>query len=1682
MYKSIKRIMAVTIVFSIVFGLVPDQCYSLKNIFVLDGHAENIIKIAKLSDNMVIDSKGDLYSWGDDDNGTGTIQLKPVKILSNVKKSDNIYAHKMVLTQNGDLYTWGYNEHGEVGNGTFDNQMQPTKIMSGVVDIYDWFERSAAITENGDLFCWGINNKGVIGNNTRDDANIPIKVLSNVKEFSLDSSCSVAVTNDGELYFWGYLGTWGYGEEYSDYYQLSPQKIMDGVKACYVGTFNVYAISDDDKLYKFKLWQEIDDFEPEFMLENVDRILDDGMIITKDDSLYTWGSNSWGQLGNDSDKETYSYYPVKVLENVKNAGTYSVATKFAITKDNELYCWGYNAEGEVGNGNKEDQFSPVKILDNVKYADGDYAVCTNGDFYCWLYTYSAMYSGEEDVLIPTKVLSNIEVAQNNQALSKDGVLYRWGDNSDGWLGNGSTESKNGPSIVLFNGSTDSESDDGDNSESDNNTDFSKENPPTNDTIEELDIAKVYYKYGTIRKDVLSKAHSIENDHSAFNINCEFTKADDVKKVELYSGDKKIAETKDGNFKDVDPSKFIEGKTVSLKVYGNSKVLTKTTMLEVKNKNVLMKSSIGLSDEALSFTLSDDVPLIGGSEMNFNFPNIPVNAVVEDGKIKIGYNIKKKNLYDYNSYEGVTTTTKEKTMAQKVSDWKKDMYKTKMISKDMKGYLEKGNLKADIPGIRKKLDCTVFGYAEGTWSDSIEKISGELVIVLEGYETLQKQFVIMHVPMTVNVKFTGKGEASAKVEYDFTQNELKGDLGLSTSVSIEPYLGVGVGTWFSAGIYGNAEVGTDFTIVSASNKKGVDGPGLDSVYLYGEAGLKAYFAKKTVGKVEIISTKGLKKTGLKDYVDSSNHLLLYSRKENSLLNKKQKTTKSTFIDSQNVNSYNNLEEMFVWEEDVIPSFYSAPEAKMDNDVLIENIYGASTPQLASVKNKTIISYVNEIKERSLANQTAAQFIVYDELTGEYTEPNCIIDDGTADYNLQMYSDGENLYAYYLDSIVKYQDNDDPELEEYAESFGLRVAKFDSDKDTFVNVGLLHVNYSYCPYLTGTSDGFVVAWVDNESNNIMGLSSDNSIYYAEYDGNKLSKPICLESNLSSVTSLAVCKEDGNCRIAYCMDKDNDISTNDEQLAVLDSMGNKDVVSDGAISDLSYTSIPGITYNVIACVSDGTISYIDSNTNELKILDNNIVIGNSCKYQVIGDNIYFLDNCVEKNSRDISMIHYEDGKYKKVVLTNSDSYIDCFSTNGQWIVHQSTIASFDDDGQMITNSDLKLIRDFEKNDLKVEYVDFDCFDVKPGEVLPVTVKVKNDGTNTITQMEVLLLDENKNILNSTMINDTLIPGDSIEKDVDVLIPDELTEDAYYIRVINTDDSDSNIAYNDTEIDLSLTDLSVKSEYCIDEQGNRSIEITVSNESYVGANASVELVDEENNKVYTTTDFIEGKDQKIVVIPLENNMIPKDENGVLFKVHVNSDKKEYYDCNNDDDLRAWNIAPPITEIEEYENVNNLSGDEQSGNKQNNINPSDNVLEENGGENTIINPNSGKAFDQGGSGNEVSDISTTIDESQRATASKNIVPKPGKTKIKSIKNSAKKSMKISWKKIKSKGYEVQIAYNKNFTKSKKSKITTKTSLKIKKLKKGKLYYVRVRAFNIDSEGTKEYGKWSDVKKVKVKK
>lgn len=318
----------------------------------------------------VITEDGSLYVWGDNsdgqlgDGGKEEFRSEPIKIMDNVKEVSMGGEYSGAITEDGSLYIWGGNLQGQLGDGSTTSKTEPVKIMDNVKQVSLGYAHGGAITEDGSLYMWGDNSDGQLGDGTTTDRYRPVKVMENVIQISMGSLHSGAITEDGSLYMWGDNISGEIGDGSSEK-KLKPTKIMDNMKMVSLGEFVSGAVA-----------------------ENGD--------------MYMWGSNEFGELGYGHDEYIYSQYePVKIMEGVEKICR---GWKYygAITEDGNLYMWGDNSYGQLGDGTTIDRYEPVKIMQNVKDV-----------------SLGAAYGG---------------------VIMKDGSLYMWGDNICGQLGNGTTTS------------------------------------------------------------------------------------------------------------------------------------------------------------------------------------------------------------------------------------------------------------------------------------------------------------------------------------------------------------------------------------------------------------------------------------------------------------------------------------------------------------------------------------------------------------------------------------------------------------------------------------------------------------------------------------------------------------------------------------------------------------------------------------------------------------------------------------------------------------------------------------------------------------------------------------------------------------------------------------------------------------------------------------------------------------------------------------------------------------------------------------------------------------------------------------------------------------------------------------------------------------------------------------------
>ena len=295
-----------------------------------------------------------------------------------------------------------------------------------------------------------------------------------ITQIAAGDSHSAAVTKDGDLYMWGTNGSGQLGIQ-SNVASNIPVKVNNSsstlpeksVKYVALGTYHSAAITKDGSLY---MWGENSDGQlgngsttnrstPVKIMENVATVslgAWHSAAITKDGSLYMWGYNNYGQLGNGSSGNyEKSVSPIKIMENVAavSLGAWHSA---AITKDGSLYMWGENSDGQLGNGTTNNLTRPQRIAVNVQSVElyGSYttAISKDGGLYTWGYNLNGRLGNgtTTNSYTPIKIMSNVVSSAGGShtiALKKDGTVYTWGTNVYGQLGNGNNSNQTSPVAI-----------------------------------------------------------------------------------------------------------------------------------------------------------------------------------------------------------------------------------------------------------------------------------------------------------------------------------------------------------------------------------------------------------------------------------------------------------------------------------------------------------------------------------------------------------------------------------------------------------------------------------------------------------------------------------------------------------------------------------------------------------------------------------------------------------------------------------------------------------------------------------------------------------------------------------------------------------------------------------------------------------------------------------------------------------------------------------------------------------------------------------------------------------------------------------------------------------------------------------------------------------------------------------
>jgi alpha-tubulin suppressor-like RCC1 family protein len=234
----------------------------------------------------------------------------------------------------GTLWTWGRNNFGQLGDGSsIVHRSSPIQTVSGGTN---WKQvacgsHTTAIKTDGTLWTWGLNLYGALGDNTTANKSSPVQTVSggtNWKSVFGGHYHTTAIKTDGTLWTWGH----------NRYGQLGDNTI--GAKSSPVQTV---AAGTNWKQVAGG-WYHI-------------------AAIKTDGTLWLWGHNAYGELG-DGSSIVHRSSPIQTVAGGTNwklvvGGYYHTA---AIKTDGTLWLWGHNGYGELGNNTVTRTSSPVQTV------------------------------------------------------------------------------------------------------------------------------------------------------------------------------------------------------------------------------------------------------------------------------------------------------------------------------------------------------------------------------------------------------------------------------------------------------------------------------------------------------------------------------------------------------------------------------------------------------------------------------------------------------------------------------------------------------------------------------------------------------------------------------------------------------------------------------------------------------------------------------------------------------------------------------------------------------------------------------------------------------------------------------------------------------------------------------------------------------------------------------------------------------------------------------------------------------------------------------------------------------------------------------------------------------------------------------------------------------------------------
>jgi alpha-tubulin suppressor-like RCC1 family protein len=310
-----------------------------------------------------IAAHGDVRSWGQNfaaQLGDGTLLDRDTPgptLLSQVASMAGGAAHACAVTTSGGLKCWGDNTFGQLGDGTNTSRPAPIQIFSsGVAGVSTGHYHTCILTTGGAVQCTGRNDFGQLGRGTTTNATNFVTVGSGYQQVAAGGNHTCGVLLDGSVSCWGSNSSG----------QLGKGGGSGGFDPNPGGVFwNKRAVEE------VRLGEE------------------STCVRRADGTVWCWGSNIEGQLGNGDEIRDDRTTPVQAYVSPGATGLSLGSKSTCALGPFGVQCWGWNFEGEIGDGTSEQRLVPTTVpglTGAVEVSCGAFHCCArleSGGISCW---------------------------------------------------------------------------------------------------------------------------------------------------------------------------------------------------------------------------------------------------------------------------------------------------------------------------------------------------------------------------------------------------------------------------------------------------------------------------------------------------------------------------------------------------------------------------------------------------------------------------------------------------------------------------------------------------------------------------------------------------------------------------------------------------------------------------------------------------------------------------------------------------------------------------------------------------------------------------------------------------------------------------------------------------------------------------------------------------------------------------------------------------------------------------------------------------------------------------------------------------------------------------------------------------------------------------------------------------